>query len=92
MGRRPQGEKIMGVYDSFYDQEGKEHQTKTGPCCMLEYRVGDKVDEEFPSIAVIESHNGYIVIYDHTFLGIGSNQDEAKEILERFIVNKHNHE
>jgi len=53
---KKKGEKIMGTYDT-YGEEGI--QLKTGPCDMLHYDIGDKVDI---SDGVHLAYDGIVVV------------------------------
>lgn len=61
----------MGMYDSFYDKNGKEYQLKNGECCLNEYNIGDFVaaDGYDDGIYFCDTY-GCIVVYNGIFVAV----------------------
>lgn len=62
----------MGMFDSFYDTDNSEWQTKAYHCVLAEYKIGDSITGDFP--------DSYPATYQVEVLG-GTDDDPYQDSL-----------
>jgi hypothetical protein len=79
----------MGMFDSLYDANGNEFQTKAFECLLTEYHIGDDVDAMLFTYQVEifggpNNEDSYATVVDGTIIAIDVPRDETFTLINYY--------
>jgi hypothetical protein len=79
----------MGMFDSFYDADGIEWQTKALRCLLESYEIGDAVpcgltDHQIKVFSFPPSRNGYATLRNGFLVSVGLGREGSLPLMDYF--------